>query len=83
MKKSFLNTCPNFGVHHKTFSYIEGFVGEGIFEDEMFISYTEPESELAIKYTKYFKIKPDISIQYLEDILPERIGIRESSKSIL
>jgi hypothetical protein len=68
---------------NETFSYIEGFAGEGIFEDEMLISYTEPESENAIKYSKYFQIKPDISIQYLEDVLPERIKIRESFRSSL
>jgi hypothetical protein len=68
---------------NETFSYIEGFEGEGIFEDEMLISFTEPESDLALKYAKYFQIKPDISFQYLEEILPERINIRESLRSSL
>ncbi len=65
---------------NETFDYINGFAGEGLFDDEMIISYTEPKTELAIKNSKYFEFKLDLSIQYLEEILPERILIRTNSE---
>ncbi len=65
---------------NETFDYINGFVGEGLFDDEMIISYTAPKTELAIKNSQYFEIRLDLSIQYLEGILPERIFIRTNSE---
>ena len=63
-----------------TFDYIRGFVSEGLFDEEMIISYTEPKSELAIAHSRYFEIKPNLSIEYLEEILPQRIMTRANSE---
>ncbi|MDP9041635.1 MAG: hypothetical protein M3N30_06600 [Bacteroidota bacterium] len=64
---------------NETFDYINGFVEERLFDDEMIISYTGPKTELSIKNSNYFVINLNLSMQDLEAILIERVLIRKKS----
>jgi hypothetical protein len=51
------------------FDYIDNLVYEKLIEEQIFITYNNPISEISIKYSKYFKAIENISIKDLDSIL--------------